>query len=597
MSRNAHQNTSFTLAILPFENLTVGRDLDIFCKSFSIELITELSRFRQFQIIAYDSVQTYGHCPDVSSKTFQKLNSDYYLNGSFRHHDSRIRINVQLINSKTSHLVWADRFSGESEDLMEIQENLLMELVASLQGQLNYNLLSLIRKKPRTNLRAYEYWLYGMEEVKKGSLENDLKAREYFQQAIELDPVYFLAYSGMSLTYFNEWSCQLWNRWELSRNGAFEWAEKAIELDEQNYVAAYVLGRIFLYECAWETAEHYLRKSLRLNSNDPESLLQIAICFMYLGYGNEAFKLFKKAVRLNPAGENFYYPMGAIILIEQGKYEEGLSLAAKVKDFPYVDAPAYLATAWFHLGNYDKMNDCWQQFLNNYSGLINHGKPATTEEAVQWMSNVNPYRQKSKTEVLWEHLTGNELRSSFEQADMRAGESGPGIFKKKDDFWHLSYLGKSCRLTEVKGFYDLQTLLIHPRQPVHCAELMGVEVSGSGEPVFDEKARESYREKLLDLQHEIEQADSDNDFEKLGSLQEEYDEILDHLSASLGLRGKVRETGNTVEKARSAVTWRIRSAISKIEKTHPPLGKHFSNSVQTGTFCSYEPETEMEWVV
>lgn len=598
MNRLDLRNHPLTLAILPFENLSAGNDADIFCKSFCIDLITELSRFRQFQIISYDSVREISTDSDTARDIFQNLETDFFVKGSFRYRDGVMRVNVQLINSKTHHLIWADRFIGQSEELMDIQENLLVELVSSLQGQLNFNLLSLIRKKPKTNLRVYECWLYGIEELKKGSLENDLKAREYFRQAIEMDPDYSLGYSGMSLTYFNEWSCQLWDRWELSQNGAFEWAQKAIELDEQNYVAAYVLGRIFLYDGAYETAEHYLRKSLRLNANDPDSLIEIAGCFMYLGYGKEAFKLYEKALRLNPEGGELYFPIGSFILIEQGSYKEALSLAGKAKSFPYVDVPAYFATAWFHLENYDKMKEYWQQFLENYSKIINQGEPATTEEAIRWMSNVNPFRHKSKVEALWEYLTGDEIKLTLSnQTEMKTAISGPGILKRQDDVWEFSYGGTSCKLTKVKGFYDLQTLLSHPRTPIHCAELMGVKIAESGEPVFDQKAKETYQEKLLDLQKDIEFADTNNDFERLSALQEEYEEIIEHLSKSLGLKSRVREVGDPIEKARSAVTWRIRSAISKVEKAHPTLGKHLSNSIQTGTFCSYEPENEMEWVV
>jgi hypothetical protein len=67
------------------------------------------------------------------------------------------------------------------------------------------------------------------------------------------------------------------------------------------------------------------------------------------------------------------------------------------------------------------------------------------------------------------------------------------------------------------------------------------------------------------------------------------------LSSTLGLKGKTREIGSTAEKARSAITWRIRSAIKKIEKTHPELFHHLSNSINTGTFCSYNPEISMDW--
>ena len=84
--------------------------------------------------------------------------------------------------------------------------------------------------------------------------------------------------------------------------------------------------------------------------------------------------------------------------------------------------------------------------------------------------------------------------------------------------------------------------------------------------------------------------------EKANALREEYDQLVDHLSKSLGLGGKIRKTDSPVERARSAVTWRIRSAIKKIEKAHPSLGKHLSKSIDTGTFCSYSPEKEYDWV-
>jgi len=69
------------------------------------------------------------------------------------------------------------------------------------------------------------------------------------------------------------------------------------------------------------------------------------------------------------------------------------------------------------------------------------------------------------------------------------------------------------------------------------------------------------------------------------------------LSSALNLQGQTRQKGHTVEKARSAVTWRIRHAIAKIEEVHHQLGKHLSNSIKTGTFCAYEPEKDIEWIV
>lgn len=114
---------------------------------------------------------------------------------------------------------------------------------------------------------------------------------------------------------------------------------------------------------------------------------------------------------------------------------------------------------------------------------------------------------------------------------------------------------------------------------------------------LDKKAKAQYQKRIKELQLEIEDAEAFNQIEKIEALREEYDAILDHLSQSLGLSGKTRKIGSTIEKARSAVTWRIRNAIKKIDVEHPKLATHLSNSIKTGTFCSYRPEVNIDWTL
>lgn len=596
-SRNHHNNT-ITIAVLPFENLSTDNDSEIYCKSFSLDLITELSRFKQFQIISFDSVR-HLQSDSISTPEFlEKLKTNYFIGGSFRAHDDSIRINVQLLDSVSHHLVWADRFAGDKIELLELQESILIEVVSSLQQQLDYNLLSRIRRKSKTNLKAYECWLYGYNELKKGKLESDLKARDFFEQAIKTDPDYSLAYSGMSLTFFNEWSCQLWDRWEVSKNGAYEWAQKAIELDEQNYVASYILGRIFLYKSAYDTAEHYLRKSLRLNSNDPDSLIQIALCFNYLGYKEDAYKLYKKALRLNPAGKEDYYPIGAIILFELEQFSKSLGLFRSTAKAPYVDLELFKASIYYEMGDIEKMNISLDNFMAAYNGMICHDNKGTINDAAHWVAKINPYKHGSRIEPFLEHITQGEYKTetlASASSLIATKEHKECNFFKEDVFWNLSYFGDNARLKERKGFIDIHKLLKCAETPVHCTELMDIPVLFEGEKVFDQKAKRNYQNKILSLQNEIDIAEKNQDFEKAGQLQEEYEEILEHLTNSLGLQGQVRSNGDSVERARSAVTWRIRSAISKIEEVLPTLGRHLSNSIQTGNFCSYEPEKPLNW--
>ena len=583
---NSRNSNEVILAIFPFENLTEANGLDIVCKSFHIDLVTELSRFRQFRILAQESL--------YSSNA---VASDYTIKGSFRHHNNDVlRINAQLIKTATNEVAWADRYEGDRDSIFSIQEDLLREIVSSLQQQLNYDLLIHIRKKASVNLTAYECWLYGMEELKKGTLEADEYAREHFQKAIAIDPTYSLAYSGMSLTYFNEWSCQLWERWDVCQKGAYDWAKKAIDLDEQNYVAALVLGRIYLYEAQYDTAEHYLRRALRLNPNDIDNLIQTASCFVYLGYVKEAEKLYNKVLQLNPVNQKSYDATGALIAFELGDYAKCLTLGAKL-EAPWVDFNALIAAAYFMTGDLEAMQTRWKVYLDDFSDKILKGAELDEKQALQWIINVTPIRHTTNMLPFWEHIIGSEVSLSSRVFSRAAETLVENSFLKDNEMWQICFEGKTVFIPEVKGFVDMARLLEFPEKEFHCTSLFGTGVLMAAEPVFDEKAKQSYKRKIQDLQEEIRQCEDHSDFERAAELQRAYSSLVDHLTTSLGMGGKARKVNDPMDKMRSAVTWRIRNAIQKIEKSHPALGKHLNHAIKTGLFCSYNPEKPVRWII
>lgn len=193
------------------------------------------------------------------------------------------------------------------------------------------------------------------------------------------------------------------------------------------------------------------------------------------------------------------------------------------------------------------------------------------------------------------------LEGGFQPASVQepAAEPGPGLcqFQRKGGLWECSYAGLTVMVQNLKGFSDLVLLMKRPEEEIHCSELIGsVMVKEKGFDLIDQKARKSYQKKILDLQDEIAEAERASNYRDVARLQNEYDQILEHLSRSLGLAGKTRKSPSQVDKARSAVTWRIRSAIRKLEESHPLLAKHLSLTIKTGTFCSYKPETPVDWI-
>jgi hypothetical protein len=113
--------------------------------------------------------------------------------------------------------------------------------------------------------------------------------------------------------------------------------------------------------------------------------------------------------------------------------------------------------------------------------------------------------------------------------------------------------------------------------------------------VLDEKARSALKARIRDLQEELADAEDMNDIGRTELLRSELDRLLEVLSQALGLGGRSRRLGDVTERARSAVTWRIRFAIRRIEPTHPALGRHLARSLRTGAFCAYCPDPPLTW--
>ncbi|HSK60102.1 MAG TPA: hypothetical protein VK935_13735 [Actinomycetospora sp.] len=167
-----------------------------------------------------------------------------------------------------------------------------------------------------------------------------------------------------------------------------------------------------------------------------------------------------------------------------------------------------------------------------------------------------------------------------------AAPGGPNRFRLDGAVWTVSFAGRTVRLPDAKGMHDLATLLARPGREVHCTELVdaAVEQPAGGE-VLDAEARRGYEARIRQLQDDLDEAEHGGDRGRAEAARLELDLLVDHLAAATGLHGRGRRPGGTAERARSAVTWRIRAALRRIEGVHPRLGRHLRSAVRTGTWC------------
>ncbi|SDQ78253.1 tetratricopeptide repeat protein [Flagellimonas zhangzhouensis] len=588
------QNRETTLAVLPFQIIGVNENISPIIKGFTDDLIINFSKFIGLSVISqYSSI---GIQDIYDSENIAKLGTDYLITGSFRTTPKGFRISVQLVRSKDNKIVFAGNHDETMDSILNTQDTITQQMVSVLQQQIKHDLLSYSYKKESVELAAYENWLLGMDEIKKGTIESDLKARNYFENALKINPNFARAYTGISLSYFNEWSCQLWDRWNLSQQGAHENALKAIELDENDYVSLSVLGRTFAYLGEYEKSEHVLRKSLRMNPSDADNLILISNCFVWLGYLEEAEQLYNKARNLNPLQPEAYLLAGMLVYFEKGEFEKALAIGEKVSNQGiWTDFTAFLSAICFHLGQFDKMNEYWKLYKGYFQKNINKGKAATDKEAVEWQQVVNPYKNKTQLEPFWNHFSGGTLLKSNPIPSLnKIAQSGS--FIQNGEFWEIQYANQTTTLKDCKGLHDIAQLLQEPEKDFHCTDLMGSVLIESGTPLIDEKAKTAYKQQAQKLQVAIADAEEIGLYEKADALREELELFSEQLSQTVGLSNKIRKTGSSIEKARAAVTWRIRNTIKKIEKSHPQLAKHLTLSIKTGSYCSYTPEVPHDWI-
>jgi hypothetical protein len=175
---------------------------------------------------------------------------------------------------------------------------------------------------------------------------------------------------------------------------------------------------------------------------------------------------------------------------------------------------------------------------------------------------------------------------------------GPNALVRQGDVWRVAFAGNEVVITHSKGIADLVVLLRSPGREITAVDLMGAAVVGSGgDGLLDATARRSYEDRVRELQTEIDEADADNDIGRADLLRDELDRIVDELTTSLGLGGRARRSVGESERARPAVTQRIRGTIKRLAGYDEALGAHLRTSISTRTYCSYAPATPMEWTI
>jgi len=202
-----------------------------------------------------------------------------------------------------------------------------------------------------------------------------------------------------------------------------------------------------------------------------------------------------------------------------------------------------------------------------------------------------------------------EAISSAEQKAERVRESPAdcsilptqedSLFLRQNDYWIIRYHRHTAFLKSTRGLDCLCYLLRHPARDVHVSELLATPIDlpasaffQDAGPILDSRAKAEYKRRIDELRNDLEEAERFNDSYRAAKTRSDMDAITEQLAAAVGLGGRNRRSLSQAERARSAVTKRIKEAINRIADVIPPLGCHLAARIKTGYFCSYNPHPD-----
>ncbi|MGC1479090.1 MAG: hypothetical protein WA771_01190 [Chthoniobacterales bacterium] len=571
------------LRLFPLENLSGVEGDERLARGFVQDLSSELTRFPALEVTLSDG------------KATEAPGAGYLLKGSLRRSRENVRISVQLATATDGRHVWAGRF--DEADVLSIQDEIVAKVANALSISLDHSLLVASRRRHPTKLAAYECWLRGMECLQRGAVAADEEAREFFSQALEVEPHYARAYAGISLSHFNDWSCQAWALFEEKEQLAYDNAVRAEALDPNDAAVQLILARVEQYRREFGRALPRMERGEQLAPNDARTLIQLAGCWSYHGDPERSLALGERALALDPLCPGWFYGYAALPFFSLRRYEEALAVAEKAPPGQVVDVPAFKAAICAYLGEREMAARYLAEFRADFDLRIAGGAEPGGDELFRWVLHLNPYRRQEDVDHLGEGLRLAGLPGSSRRTMTGAPLNWPvaNTFRREGALWTLAFDHEVVQVSNLRGLNDLARLLATPGLDVPCVDLADAKVAERGIERVDAAALVAYRSRLREIEADANDAEKSADLGRSAKLAEEHAGILREIQAATGLGQRVRRTGGAHEKARTSVTWRIRAAIKRIGTAHPGLGRHLQNSIRTGAACSYQPEQPTDW--
>src|SRR3984957_2891634 len=323
-----HSQGKIVLAVLPFENLSRDPDQEFFSDGLTEEMIAQTGKLNRdrLTVVARSSVAKYKGTNLAAKEIGKELNADSLLQGRVRRSSGRVRLTVQLVEAQNQTDLWTESYDRELKDLFAVQDSVVQSIASQIHIALTEEQKTRLANPRQTKPEAYEAYLKGRYHWNKRTADGMQKAEHYFQQAIDSDPTYAPAYSGLA-------DCSSGLTWHGFKSPAdalpkaYAAARKAVEIAPQSAEAHASLGLVFSHSWNWAGAEAEFRRALELDPQYANAHHWYGDYLSIKGRHDEALAEASRALELDPlnlmistwVGLRYYQARDYSRAIEQGR--------------------------------------------------------------------------------------------------------------------------------------------------------------------------------------------------------------------------------------------------------------------------------------
>lgn len=345
-----------SIAVLPFQNMSGDATQEYFADGVSEDIISALSRWRWFFVIARNSSFIYkGRAVDIT-QVGRELGVRYVLEGSVRKAGERVRIVAQLIDAADAMHVWSDSFERDMSDIFALQDEITEHVVNAIEPAMLESEGVRAARRNVKDLSAFDCFQRGMWHLNQVSEEGCREAQKLFAEAIQRDPSLALAYTGLARIHYGKviygWS----ENADRDLADSYAAAKAAIALDPRDSWAHFALSGALLFLGRHDDALGEANTTVALNPNCALGHIRLGQALVYSGRAAEAIAPIERSLRHNPYDPQIgaSYTLLALANYHAGHYEEAAHQAGKAVRHNDVRAAGLHGAALARLGRFDE---------------------------------------------------------------------------------------------------------------------------------------------------------------------------------------------------------------------------------------------------